>query len=259
MNNMKKKSYYMPEMTGPEIEALLANTPTAILPLGATEEYGNHLPTGTEAIIAEGIAKRVGEKAGVLVAPVLTFSWVEWLRQYPGTICFKQETIISIIRQLAANLVRQGCKNLLFINAHHGHVDASHVVARDLHSKYGTQCAAIEVYSIGKEFSQDVLETKDKPWGHASEGPTSLVLALRPELVDMQKARKDLPASRNRNFETVSSNTARIAGHNFAYYENFNEITETGIIGDPALATAEKGEKIIAGLVDFLVKVVKAF
>lgn len=257
--NMKKKSYYMPEMTRPEIEALLAERPTAILPMGATEEYGDHLPTGTEAIIAEGIARRVGEKAGVLVAPTLTFSWVEWLAQYTGTICFKQETITTIMHELATNLVRQGCKNLLFINGHYGHVSAAHVVARDLHSKYKTQCAAVEIFDIGRDFSKGVLETTCKPWGHGSEGPTSLVLALRPELVDMEKARRDVPVSSNKNFEIVSTNTSQLAGYKFAYYQNMNEVSETGIIGDPTLATAEKGEKIIAGLVDFLVKVIQAF
>jgi creatinine amidohydrolase/Fe(II)-dependent formamide hydrolase-like protein len=120
------------------------------------------------------------------------------------------------------------------------------------------RCAAVEI-DIGKDFSKGVLETTCKPWGHGSEGPTSLVLALRPELVDMEKARKDVPVSSNKNYEIVSTNTAQIAGHKFAYYENMNEVSETGIIGDPTLATAEKGEKIISGIVDFLVKVIKAF
>jgi creatinine amidohydrolase len=254
---VKKQSCFMPEMTKPEIEKLIANNPTVILPLGATESYGNHLPTGTEAFIAEGISRRIGEKANVLVAPVLNFSWVDWLTD-SGTIKFRQQTIIEIIEQLSLSLVKQGIKKILFLNAHFGHVSASHVVARALHQHHGIKCASVEIYGIGPTFSEGILETKRGAWGHGSEGPTSLVLALRPELVDMDQARPDFPVSKNDKFKCISSNTVEFEGRMINYYQHFDEITQTGITGDPTSATKEKGEKLIEKMTDYLTKFVLA-
>jgi len=247
----------MPEMTKSEIEILIANNPTVILPLGATESYGNHLPTGTEAFIAEGFARRVGENAKVLVAPVLNFSWVDWLTD-SGTIKFTQQTIIDIIEQISLSLVKQGIKKVLFLNAHFGHVSASHVVARGLHKNYGIRCASVEVYGMGPSFSEGILESNSGAWGHGSEGPTSLVLALRPELVDMDQARPDFPVSKNEKFKCISSNTIEFEGYRINYYQHFDEITKTGITGDPTSATKEKGEKLIEKMTNYLTKVVLA-
>jgi len=247
----------MPEMTKPEIEKIIANNPTVILPLGATESYGNHLPTGTEAFIAEGISIRVGEKANVLVAPVLNFSWVDWLTD-SGTIKFKQQTIIEIIEQLTLSLVQQGIKKILFLNAHFGHVAASHVVARALHKNHGIRCASVEIYGMGPSFSEGILESTKGAWGHGSEGPTSLVLALRPECVDMDQARPDFPVSTNKKLICISSNTSEFDGRRINYYQHFDEITKTGITGDPTSATKEKGEKLIEKMTDYLSRLVLA-
>jgi creatinine amidohydrolase len=255
---VKKRSVFWPEMTRPEVEALIRSAPVAILPLGATEAYGLHMPCGSEAIIAEGIARRVGERTQTLVAPVLNFGWAEWLSAYAGSIVIPQETTTLIIRGVAENLVRQGIRSILFLNAHSGHVDASHVVARDLHRQHGTACAAVEVYSLAPRLAGDVIETKTSPWGHGSEGPTSLVLALAPDLVDMERARPDVPKCLNGSFQTMSSNSVRFEESHINFYQHFHEITETGIIGDPTGATREKGEEVVRRLVDYLSRVVEA-
>lgn len=255
---MKKQSVFWPEMTRPEVEALIKRAPVAILPLGATEAYGQHLPCGTEAIIAQGVARRVGERTQTLVAPVVNFGWAEWLSAYAGSIVIPQETTILMIRGIADNLVRQGVKSILFLNAHSGHVDASHIVARDLHRQHGTVCAAVEVYSLAPRLSAGIIETPSNPWGHGSEGPTSLVLALAPELVDMERARADLPKCQNSSFQTISSNSVRFEESQINFYQHFHEITETGIIGDPTGATPQKGEQVIERLVDYLSRVVEA-
>nr|WP_286010116.1 creatininase family protein [Clostridium sp. Marseille-Q2269] len=111
-----KNKYEMINMTRDEIKDSFKKTSVAVLPIGALEQHGHHLPLGTDIIIAEELGRRVCEETEALLLPAIPFgySWV-W-RNIPGTITLKQHNVEEIIKDTASSLDRYGVKNLIVIN-----------------------------------------------------------------------------------------------------------------------------------------------
>jgi creatinine amidohydrolase len=221
--------------------ARLPKTPLlAILPVGATEAHGPHLPLGTDVIIAEAMARAGAERlsargATVLVAPALGYTSAGYAAGFPGTISIRPETVTALVCDVIRSLVRHDVKTIAIANAH---LEPAHIAS--LHA------AVTETASEARVVYPDVTR---KPWAlrlgdefksgacHAGQYEGSIVLAERPELVDEGVARTlpPNPVSLSRAIREGKT-TFEAAGGIRAYF------------GAPALATAEEGRRTIQEL-----------
>ena len=236
--------YRMDQMSWSEFDQRRKETDTIIVPTGACEIYGPHLPMGADAIAAMAISERVAERTGALIAPMIPIGESNSLTCYPGTITFSKSTFELIIKELFENLVKYGFKHFLFVTGHAGNVDAISYYARQFQTKYDIKCGQIDWWRFTQSNCGEIFDYKGPmAHGHASECGTSVMMYLYPELVDHDEITcvKNIP----NNYPDVLQ------------YSHFTEKTPNGSIGDSTVATIEKGKAIVEACVDRIMDYLK--
>lgn len=216
----------------------------AVLAVGSTEYHGDHLPYGTDAMVATYLAEAVAERVGgLLVLPPLPFGMSEHYASFPIAISLSTETLIWVLRDVFESLLRHGIERLLIINGHDGNIAALEAAAREFRAAHPEmRIAVLEAWwqTAGELLPEGTFEVWDG-LGHAGEGETSMMLAIAPGLVDMSRARgvvPDLP-------------------QHVQVKWMFEELTPYGVTGDPTKGTEEKGRLMREALVDLLVSFIQ--
>lgn len=160
----------------------------AILPWGATEAHNYHLPYGTDVIEATRLAERAAELAHqrgarVAVLPTIPFGNDEQQLDQACTISFTTATAAAILDDVARSLVRQQIDRMVILNAHGG--NQFQPLVRDAQSKHGLLMVVVNFYEMVPDAKREIFET---PGDHADELETSLLLHLRPEVVELTQA-----------------------------------------------------------------------
>lgn len=223
--------------------ASVSRETVCVLPLGATEQHGRHLPVATDQIIADALAARLDGACGnqLLVMPGLPATCSEHHMGFSGTLTFDHETFSSVVRQLIVSATRHGFRRFFLLNAHGGNMAIGGVIAEQL----AAQLPDAEVvfgtwFRMAAAALAPLVEGVYPAVGHACEFETSLILALRPELVDGKAIVDDgfAPSSPLLRADLLSGGpTVRSLP--------FDKISTTGVWGKPSLATAAKGHAIL--------------
>ena len=236
-----------------DIRAYLRERDTVLIPVGAVEQYGAHLATGTELRVCEGIATEAGERAGLAVTPIVPVNYSAMFLDYPGTLSVSMGTIEAYLREMCDALAGQGFRHFFFINIHAGSLGPIESVCRHLRRNYGAVGGLIDVFTIMRDVSAGKLLTKSAPSGHASEMVTSVALAKYPELVFMDRAKAAGPLRAfTEGVTTVSSGKVTFGKSSFAVFSDISDYAPIGTQGDPSQASAESGHAIWNDAVAYL-------
>ncbi|WP_422445680.1 creatininase family protein [Thermoanaerobacterium sp. DL9XJH110] len=232
------------EMRRPDVEKRFNEGAVAILPIGATEQHGPHLPYGTDTFAAVELAKRLNERLnnGILLPPVpFGYSWV-W-RNIPGCIVLKEDTVKALIKDIAVSLSRNGCRKFVIINGHEANNRPIKFAIRELSDEKVDIKILYFFYPDMRKFIENDMESA--LWNgmlHACEFETSVMLAVKEELVDMNKAVKEYPAT----------------PYDYGFSDDYlGDLSKSGVFGDPTRAAKEKGEKIIAASIRKIESILK--
>lgn len=212
------------EMTWTEIEAGFNETMTVILPVGATEEHGPHLPTFTDTIQALEVAKEVARRRPVFVAPPVHYGVCRSTRGFPGTISISPEALRILVRDLLFAFHDSGFERVLILT---GHAGGQHLAALKEASEKAVAARDLRV-SLVSDF--DLIDTNDVETpgdGHAGEIETSRMLVIREDLV------KGLP---EKHFPPRPR---------FLIMRDVRHLMGNGIMGDPSKASKEKGKRFM--------------
>ncbi len=223
-----------------DFDALRAETDLALIPLGAVEVYGPHLPLGADGIATSALAARVAERVPAFVAPLIPVGYSAALDDFPGTLSVRPASLVAYTEDVAESLIGWGCRRVLFLNGHAGNVPYLNELARRLEDAHGVRCAQIDWWRFIQPLVEDLVESDLLPHGHASEFGTSVMLHLAPEHVKPERAVR----------------TARAAADpfpDFARPGRDRALTETGVLGDGTVGTAEKGAETVRRAVDRVV------
>lgn len=223
------------ELGWPDVEAYLTRDDRIILPVGSTEQHGRHLPLGTDALVAASLADRVSRASGVVAAPVLPAGMAMHHLAFPGSIALKPGTLTAVVTDVVESLYGHGFRRFLIINGHGGNIasiDSALPVLMtrpDLFIKVSNWWKEEPVAAIARQAFGGS--------GHSSADETSAVLALRPELVHLERAG-------GASSVVWSQNPKRL-----------RELHPDGNAGPaPALATAEIGEAMLSAAVEVCVR-----
>ncbi len=233
-------------VTYADIAKYLETEDTILVPVGAVEQYGPHLATGTELRLCEKIATEVGDITGLAVAPIVPFNYSVMFVDYPGTMTCEMATINAYIGEVCHGLAEQGFRRFFFINIHAGSLGPLESVSRSLRARWGAFGGLIDVFSIMRDVGGVEYTTKQAPTGHASEMVTSVALHVCPELVFMDRVQP--PPTPLRPFvdgvRTVSSGKVAMGASSFAVFSNIRDYTPLGMQGDASAANAEQGRVV---------------
>jgi creatinine amidohydrolase len=245
---MPLPSRFWADLTTTDFDALDPATTVAVLPVGATEQHGPHLPLAVDHCLIDGILARalpqLPADAPVLVLPTQHVGYSPEHATFPGTLTLPIETVIATWVALGECVERAGVRKLLLFNAHGGQASLLDIVARELR----VRCRLI-VYGcswwnlpLGDEVNGLFPPDEHRFGVHAGAIETSLMLALRPETVRMGEAQNFPSSSRERAAHYPILGNGRSAKLGWAI-EDYNE---DGAAGDAASATAERGEAVLA-------------
>lgn len=201
-------SVFMGELSWPEFEKKIAANTPVIIPLGATEQHGPHLPLNVDVVLPTGVAERVARNVGALVAPTIPYGYKSQPRSgggqaFPGTTSLDAQTFALVLRDVIRDLGAHGVRRIVILNGHFENmwpsVEGADLGLRELRRDgiAGMQLLRLEYWDFVKRATLDRLFPGGFPGTeleHASLLETSLMLLLRPDLVTMDKAPTDGPA-----------------------------------------------------------------
>ena len=213
------------ELSWVDVAAHIARDPRLIVPVGALEQHGPHLPLGTNVLIARRIAVDLSQEFNVLRAPTIYYGVnVKGAQYYAGTASLLQKTLHRSMNELIASWESHGITEFIVITAHRHepHLDALATLV--------TRNARVRVVSVWDVDVSDLLQTQPGTL-HAGEAETSLMLHLYPEVVRMDRARDfDLSEAQYKRYLKGQMVVPPAGG--------------AGVVGHPSAATAAKGESI---------------
>lgn len=234
----------MAEGSWTQLRTQLAQTDLALVPVGASEVYGPHIPNGTDGMAALAVARAVGREVPALITPLVPVGCSGHLMDFPGTLSVPSAALKAYLEGILLSLIRHGVRRLLVINGHAGNVAVVSELLYELHERYGATCAQIDLWRFIQPLSEDLVQDTDHPFGHAGEAITSMMLHLEPHLIRMSEAPRTLPT---RNGVFFGMSLAR----------PYHLTSETGVVGDATLATAAKGATIFTRTVRRVVEFVE--
>jgi creatinine amidohydrolase len=234
------------ELTWPQVADRAARDPVCVIPVATLEDHGYHLPIDTDVVIAETLAERavLGRPGRALLLPTVTHGYTPHHMDFPGPITIDWKTFVDHLLDIGRSLLRHRFSRILFVNGHGSNVPLVEMAARLLMVEQPAAIAASFWYLSGAESAELLRRTRDSdaPGGmaHACELETSLYLAIRPELVAMERAVREIPEWESEHvWMDWNDGPLSVKGA-------WSGWTESGVIGDATAATAEKGRVWLA-------------
>jgi creatinine amidohydrolase len=227
------------EMTSAEFAEAMERDPVVILPIGATEAHGPHLPLGTDSFQPEAMADMVAQRVNGLVAPAIKYGQHSSTRNLPGTIGITSSTLRSIIIDVLESMHRNGIRKILIISGHAGSVHMAMIkdACEDVVRRYQMDVVFLTDYDIGKDVQEEIGAGAGD--GHGGMMETSRIMAIRPDLV---------PKCRTKG-EFVSAGYAVVSDPERCYPQGF--------VGDAGKASAQAGKRLNDYIADALTEIVR--
>lgn len=253
--------YRYEELTWPEMREALSRQPVVLLPLGTVEDHGPHLPLNTDNVIVESICLELGRRAPeeVLVMPLVAYGLDEHHLDFPGTISVGMETLIGYVADVATSAACHGFTHILIVNGHGSNSAIADLAARRVVLKTGAICGAMSPNAaIDPALAEPTLSQmrRSGPGGvaHAGEYETAMMLHLRPDLVQMDRAVREIGQLTFRYFNWDHPEPSVLAWQDW-----WSRMSESGVCGDPTVATAEFGRALFETTVENFLEFVREF
>ena len=251
---MKAPTRYLAHMSWQEIEALEKNEGVVILPIGAVEQHGPHLPTETDSLIithmVDAMLLQLPDHVRAWALPPLNYGKSNEHINFPGTMTLSANTLSAVLHDIGASVRRAGFRRLAFMNGHGGNVAVLEAAARDIRIASGLICFCMQP-GLYMEAPFDITPEEARYGFHAGDLETSLILAIDPGLVDMARAVKHFahfPEAEEPLFYFGRASTAWTA----------DDWSPTGVFGDATVATAERGRALIEHSVPKLARLIES-
>ena len=247
---------FFPYLSWTEIQAMPDKENVVLIqPVGAIEQHGPHLPLIVDAAIGVAVLGKALEKLDVDIPayalPTLYYGKSNEHWHFPGTITLSFQTLLATLTELAESVYRAGFRKLVLMNSHGGQPQVMEIAARDLHVKYEDFLVFPLFTWRVPNLASELLSPKENQLGiHAGDAETSLMLSILPKQVNMEAAVAEYPN------ELPEDSLLTMEGKlPFAWATR--DLSCTGVLGDPTVATKEKGDRILESVSDGWVRVIK--
>ncbi|MGA2630050.1 MAG: creatininase family protein [Terriglobia bacterium] len=253
----EKRRYLYQDYSWPELKEAAKQDPVVVLPIGSVEDHGRHLPLDTDNFliwsICEAAARRLDGQ--MLLMPLIPYGFETHHLDFPGTIDIGMEHLLHFVSDITRSVARHGFSRILIADGHGSNMPILDLVARRTVLETQALCAAFIWPSLAAAAIQSVRESEE-PGGmaHACELETSVYLYLAEERVQMQEAVDEigLPKSRYIWMDLMKGSPVLMMDH-------WSRISRSGTVGQPRLATREKGKVIVEAVVQGLIELVEEF
>jgi len=247
------------EMTRPELEQAAKKDTLVILPVGAIEQHGPHLPVNTDTCDAYEIAKLVAKRErDVLVAPPVWWGYSPYHAGFAGTISLRPEVYLNLLQDVCDGILSHGFRKLFILNGHGGNRNLISVAVFECMRRTGVSIAAASFWDMATERIREVRESPKGGMGHSCELETSVQLVFQPALVKQDLASRQMVDSLRSYGTSMSFKDLMDFGAVTTGYD-LTRTDPTGILGDPTVASAEKGQRIVDAVLDGIAAFIKEY
>lgn len=245
---------FLAYLTGPEIAALDKTNAAVVLPVGAIEQHGPHLPVATDTLTGTTVLGRalatLPESVQCWALPSLNYGKSNEHKDFAGTFTLSGATLAALITEIAESVARSGFRRLVLLNSHGGNPPVIDLVSRDIHQSTGLMVFPLHMARLGA--SRGVVSEHEALHGmHAGDGETSTILELAPDLVRMDRRVGEVP-----DVPEGFALPTMPQGVLFAWVTS--DFSESGVVGDPSAASPEKGKRIVETAVQRLAEALTA-
>jgi creatinine amidohydrolase len=221
-----------------------------ILPVAALEQHGPHLPVEVDSLLGEHVALRTARKAvangtPTLVLPVLWTGISEHHMSFGGTVTLDFAAFNALVEGVVRSVLRHGFRRIVLLNAHGGNENALRTITDDLTPRLGVPIVQFTYWYAAAVAIAKILDTQGG-LQHACEAETSMMMAVRPELVATDR----IPLAKSNSTPDVGD----VAGGGVYRWRTIGSRSGSGVIGNPEAASAEKGERLFEAISDALAK-----
>ncbi|NHN28895.1 creatininase family protein [Paenibacillus agricola] len=231
---------FLPRLSSLQIKQLAKDDALVILPVGAVEQHGWHMPVMTDALIGEALLTQtmdlLPEETNVWLLPPISYGKSNEHLDYAGTFSLSSATLLHVLSDIGASVKRNGFRRLLLFNTHGGNVDLLNVAAREIRVSTGLMVFYVNPHSL--DTTHDLVSEEELEYGiHGGDIETSMLMAIKPNWVQEELRVSEMPDVSQLEFLTLEGKIR------FAWV--MSDISQSGIAGDATKATAEKGEVIM--------------
>jgi creatinine amidohydrolase len=221
---------------------------TIVVCFGAVEQHGHHLPLGTDSMLGDAVGRALADRLDAFLAPTVQVGCSRHHLAFPGTMSVEEETFGGVVKDIVSGWASQGFKRIILLPTHGGNFGPLGSALERLGELDGVEVIAITDLSVLVNATLGLGAELGVPASegglHSGEWETSLMLAVRPDLVHMDRAvagyTGDLQSGIERFFE-----------------EGVHALTDTGVIGDPKQASAQNGRRYFERLVELTAELVE--
>lgn len=245
-------------MTWTEAAEAFEHNPVVLLPMGSIEQHGPHTPVGDYRYMTE-VCRSIAERTGAIVAPTIPWGYSDSFKAFPGTMTLRPETLKALVLDNLDGFLRHGLDHIVLVCGHKGNMSTLEQVAREVKEKHGVRLVTIEPLTWNDTAMRKELYQTDKPpTGHGSDPMCSIAIDLFPDDVRMDLAEPGHPY-RFWDLPLSGGGKASFEGYGISVYTDYNELAPNGVIGDPFIASADVGRRIVEHIVDVGVRFVEWF
>lgn len=223
-----------------------------VLPIGSIEQHGHHLPVATDSLLVTAIAElgaaRVIDDVPILVAPSLWTGYSPHHLPFGGTLSLEFDTMLDTVEEVADAALSNGFDALVLLNGHGGNKPLVSAATSTIGKDHpDAEILGLTYFDLAEPFIDDVRDSDPGGMAHGGEFETSLMIHLYPDLV-----REDMMEAPHMDEPYGHASQDLLDGATLSVYRGFDEYTESGAIGEPTAASAEKGAHIYELLGDEL-------
>ena len=249
------------ELTWPEMREAIARQPVVLLPFGTIEDHGPHLPINTDNVIVEALCREAARRAPgeMLVMPLVAYGLDEHHMDFPGTVSVDMHTLLAYVSDVAISVARHGFTHVLVVNGHGSNAPLADLAARRVVLETGIVCGAMSPNAaIDPALAEPALSEgrRSEAGGvaHAGEYETAMMLHLRPDLVQMERAVREMGQLKLTYFNWDHPEPSVLSWQDW-----WSRMSESGVCGDPTVATAAFGRALFETTAENLVRFVREF
>jgi creatinine amidohydrolase len=251
-------SIFLQDKTWPQIKAAIEAGTVLLLPLGQTEQHGQHLQTGCDTIIADRVAQAVAQKINpeipTLVMPSIPYGYVpKSVTEWPGTFRIGWETMVRYIADVCCSAIEMGFRKLVIVSTHGPHGDVARLAARDVFDRTGIGVVVSMPHGVVAKRFAAFRKSKLGGTSHACEYETSLLMHFGyPVDVSKTDDRDSVKVVNEWIAGDMLGGSGKVSWSTWAL-----QMSETGTYGDPSCATPETGRKTFEAIIDEYCKLLR--
>lgn len=247
---------FFPYLTWTQIQQMPDKDNVVLLqPIGAIEQHGPHLPLIVDAAISVAVVGKALEQLDSAIPayalPPLYYGKSNEHWHFPGTITLSAQTLMALLMEVAESVYRAGFRKLALVNAHGGQPQVMEIVARDLHQQHEDFMVFPLFVWRAPHSAGDFLSPQEAEFGiHAGDAETSVMLSILPDQVDMTAAIAEYP-------DELPENSLLSMEGKLPFAWTTRDLSRSGVVGDPTVATKEKGDRLLESVSNSWVQVIQ--